>query len=243
MRQLHIYVPGFLGPPPTPPQWSCSVGKVAQCDPTSPPPPCGMGGGVHGSHPPPPPYWNGGWGEWWLSVTAKPPATMVPTPPAGVASKVRLPLARCSALGWHLVVALQTTNCVVASRTVNCDSAATCRVLQNEQIALQRITRTAPQTRPQRRAHTGASRPTSPFLPCGGRGGPGSPPPGWTHTIGGGGGGGWGRRATGTYIYIYIMIPVRETLENQKKKKQLLGLPCGFLVSQQTRPQGASKGN
>ena len=82
-------------------------------------------------------------------------------------------------LRQHLVVALQTTNCVVASR-INCDSAATCRVLQNEQIALQRITRTAPQTRPQRHAHTGASR------PMWGRGGQGRPP-GWTHTIGGGG--------------------------------------------------------
>ena len=141
-------------------------------------------------------------------MTAKPPATMVPTPPAGVASKVRLPLARCSALGWHLVVALQTTNCVVASRTVNCDSAATCGVLQNEQMALQRITRTAPQTRPQRRAHTGASRPSSPPPPppVGVGGGPGSPPPGWTHAIGGGGGGG-GLGTTGDgniYIYIYI---------------------------------------
>ena len=189
-----------LAPPPTPPQWSCSVGKVAQCDPTSPPPPCGMGGGVHGSHPPRPPVGMGG------GVTAKPPATMVPTPPAGVASKVRLPLARCSALGWHLVVALQTTNCVVASRTVNCDSAATCRVLQNEQIALQRITRTAPQTRPQRRAHTGASRPASPPPPVGVGGGQGPPPPGWTHTIGGGGG--WGRRATGTYIYIWVWLKI-----------------------------------
>ena len=135
-------------------------------------------------------------------MTAKPPATMVPTPPAGVASKVRLPLARCSALGWHLVVALQTTNCVVASRTVNCDSAATCRVLQNEQIALQRITRTAPQTRPQRRAHTGASRPTSPPPFVGGGGGQGPPPLDGPIPLGGGGG--WGRRATGTYIYIYI---------------------------------------
>ena len=206
-KYIYIYIYMFqasLAPPPTPPQWSCSVGKVAQCDPTSPPPPCGMGGGVHGSHPPPPPCGNGGWGEWWHSVTAKPPATMVPTPPAGVASKVRLPLARCSALGWHLVVALQTTNCVVASRTVNCDSAATCRVLQNEQIALQRITRTAPQTRPQRRAHTGASRPTSPPPPpVGGGGGARVPPPWMDPYHWGGGGGGLGTTGDGN-IYIYF---------------------------------------
>ena len=153
-----------------------------------------------------PPCGNGGWGEWWHSVTAKPPATVVPTPPAGVASKVRLPLARCSALGWHLVVALQTTNCVVASRTVNCDSAATCRMLQNEQIALQRITRTAPQARPQRRAHTGASRPTSPPPPppVGGGGARVPPPLDGPIPLGGGG---LGTTGDGN-IYIYIYIPM-----------------------------------
>ena len=135
---------------------------------------------------PPVPLWEWGWGEWWYNATAKPSATMVPIPPAGVANKVRLPLARCSAFGWHLVVALQTTNCVVASRTINYDNAATYRMLQNEQIALQRITRTTSQTRPQRRAHTGANRPTrTPPPRYGGRGGGQDFPPRWTHTIGG----------------------------------------------------------
>ena len=68
-----VYVPGFLGPPPTPPpQWSCSVKKVAQCDPTSPPPPCGMGGG--GSMlPTPAPLWEWGLGRMVAQCDRKAP--------------------------------------------------------------------------------------------------------------------------------------------------------------------------
>ena len=141
-------------------------------------------------------------------------------------------------LRQHLVVALQTTNCVVASR-INCDSAATCRVLQNEQIALQRITRTAPQTRPQRHAHTGAS------CPMWGRGGQGRPP-GWTHTIGGGGAGDDGRREHIVEIYIYIYICRNGLLSQIKcRRSSLLCLQsssnrfgCGFCGS---TPIGYSK--
>ena len=72
---IYIYVPGFLGPP-HPPQRSCSVKKVAQCDRTNPPPPCGMGGGgsmvptfsgrmvAQCDRKPPHPLWDGwGWGH------------------------------------------------------------------------------------------------------------------------------------------------------------------------------------
>ena len=127
-------------------------------------------------------------------------------------------------------MALQTTNCVVASR-INCDSTWLWRckpqtaswhcasiATAQQLVACCKMSKShcsASHEQRRKRAHNvtrtlGASRP--PLWACWGGGARVAPLDG---PIPLGGGGGWGGRATGTYMYIYIYIligPCPQTL-------------------------------